>query len=79
MSANARRIDVCSWQLADVVKMTVGFNLEDKIIMLMLCFWNAIISWRHSYLRQSDPEISGARIWMVSLNYGDLRGSSQTG
>ena len=28
---------------------------------------------------QSDPEISGPRIWMVSLNYGDLRGSSQTG
>ena len=35
--------------------------------------------WRHSYLMQSDPEISGARIWMVSINYGDLRGSSQTG
>ena len=47
--------------------------------MLLRSFWNEIILWRHSYLMQSDPEISGPRIWMVSLNYGDIRGSSQTG
>ena len=50
-----------------------------EIIMLLGCFWNEIILRRHSYLMQSDPEISGPRIWMVSLNLGDLRGSSQTG
>ena len=35
--------------------------------MLLSCFWNEIILWRHSYLMQSNPEISGARIWMVSV------------
>ena len=29
--------------------------------MLLLCFWNDIILWRHSYLMQSYLEISGAR------------------
>ena len=36
------------------------------LIMLLFCFWNEIILRRHSYLMQSDPEISGARIWTVS-------------
>ena len=45
--------------------------------MLLGCFWNEIILWRYSYLMQSDQEIIGARIWMVSLNGEDLQGLSQ--
>ena len=43
--------------------------VEHEIIMLLLCFWNEIILWRHNNLMQSDPEISRACIWMVPINH----------